>query len=435
MINLSKNSIIKIYRDKTSNLSEEELKKLIDEELEKSEDAMDPDFIEFCLDSLKDLQNKNKKINSRKKLFSGYGVVAASIILIIVLTLSAPFLRKAINDKENSNEITVIISQYGACDVFIDENYNKHRMINGYLRCYCNELNNEDADYKNNLSGIMDSNRNIIVEPIYHAAYPVSSNTFSVEKVFDTKIFSALIDDKGNILIDYFDGHIIPVFYANDDSKIVIIDTDDGKDYITDTQGNPISDMTYRTIYFSDSRENTLEAYTQDKGYYISFDGEIIAEIGSENAVDESEYYSGKLTVISKLNGREIKYGMKNSDGKEIIPCEYDNVYPLNENRIVAWNGNYTGISEFDSVEIYDADGKIVCQKGNYQYVEFKNGASVGIGTIYSKEESKMLFWLIDTDGNKLTKAFDMISANEDGTFSAEYDGKTQIIKSDSLIK
>ena len=81
MINLSKNSIIKIYRDKTSNLSEEELKKLIDEELEKSEDAMDPDFIEFCLDSLKDLQNKNKKINSRKKLFSGYGVVAASILL------------------------------------------------------------------------------------------------------------------------------------------------------------------------------------------------------------------------------------------------------------------------------------------------------------------------------------------------------------------
>ena len=326
-------------------------------------------------------------------------------------------------------ETEIILNKSG---VFIDD---ENSLDFGYISCYTNEEKIEVISKENNLYGIADETGKIIIEPQYSNIYPVGSNIFSAEKTTDSKTYSALIDKNNNILVDFFPGHIIPVYNKGNDSKIVIIDTDDGKDYITDTQGNRISDMTYRTIYFSDSRENTLEAYTQDKGYYISFDGEIIAEIGSENAVDESEYYSGKLTVISRLNGREIKYGMKNSDGKEIIPCEYDNVYPLNENRIVAWNGNYTGISEFDSVEIYDADGKIVCQKGNYQYVEFKNGASVGIGTIYSKEESKMLFWLIDTDGNKLTKAFDMISANEDGTFSAEYDGKTQIIKSDSLIK
>ncbi len=52
---ISNNDFRRILCDKSLDLSKEELEQIIDEELEKLEDIMDADLIEYCLDALNEL--------------------------------------------------------------------------------------------------------------------------------------------------------------------------------------------------------------------------------------------------------------------------------------------------------------------------------------------------------------------------------------------
>lgn len=62
---ISNNDFRRILSDKSLDLSKEELEQIIDEELEKSEDIMDADLIEYCLDALNEL-NSDESLDVEK---------------------------------------------------------------------------------------------------------------------------------------------------------------------------------------------------------------------------------------------------------------------------------------------------------------------------------------------------------------------------------
>lgn len=89
MIQMIKSSdIIKLLKDKSADLSKEEIEKIIENELLKDESEMDADLIEFCLDALKEKENTPKK----KKLsyFKITALVAAAAVLTFIITAVIP---------------------------------------------------------------------------------------------------------------------------------------------------------------------------------------------------------------------------------------------------------------------------------------------------------------------------------------------------------
>ncbi len=85
---IKSSDIIKLLKDKSTDLSKEELEKIIEEELIKDESEMDADLIEFCLDALKEKESvPNKKKISYFKVAS---FVAAAAVLFFVITAVVP---------------------------------------------------------------------------------------------------------------------------------------------------------------------------------------------------------------------------------------------------------------------------------------------------------------------------------------------------------
>lgn len=85
----------KILKEKSVSFTAEELQLMIDEELEKSEEEMDTDLIDKCLDALDEIDEANavvkkKRIKLRKAL-----LIAA--IVAIVLSIAIPVCAKILN--------------------------------------------------------------------------------------------------------------------------------------------------------------------------------------------------------------------------------------------------------------------------------------------------------------------------------------------------
>lgn len=66
MINSS--DILRCINDKLAELPKTELERIIDEELEKPEDIMDADLIEYCLDALNELSTEERRVVGKEKV-------------------------------------------------------------------------------------------------------------------------------------------------------------------------------------------------------------------------------------------------------------------------------------------------------------------------------------------------------------------------------
>lgn len=97
MINSS--DILRFINDKSVDLPKEELERIIEEELNKPENEMDADLIEYCLDALNELESNNSveikaertsdsKDNIIKKPFKKVFAVAAAVAILAVGSLS-----------------------------------------------------------------------------------------------------------------------------------------------------------------------------------------------------------------------------------------------------------------------------------------------------------------------------------------------------------
>lgn len=97
MINSS--DILRFIKDKSVDLPKEELERIIEEELNKPENEMDADLIEYCLDALNEIESNNTveikaertsdlKDNIIKKPFKRVFAVAAAVAILAVGSLS-----------------------------------------------------------------------------------------------------------------------------------------------------------------------------------------------------------------------------------------------------------------------------------------------------------------------------------------------------------
>lgn len=85
---IKSSDIIKLLKDKSTDLSKEELEKIIEEELSKDESEMDADLIEYCLDALKDKESAPKKRNFSYVRIASF--IAAAAVLIFVIAAVIP---------------------------------------------------------------------------------------------------------------------------------------------------------------------------------------------------------------------------------------------------------------------------------------------------------------------------------------------------------
>lgn len=101
--------IIKLLKDKNTDLSKEEIEKIIEEELQKDESEMDADLIELCLDALKE-----KETMPPKKKISFIRVasfVAAAAVLTFVITAVFPKLTNRNYNEKGVIESTTCITE------------------------------------------------------------------------------------------------------------------------------------------------------------------------------------------------------------------------------------------------------------------------------------------------------------------------------------
>ncbi len=96
---ISDKNFLEFLNDKSLDLSEEKLEQIIEEELEKPENEMDADLIEYCLDALNELERKtsveikaertsDSKNKIKYKPFKKIFVAAAAVAILAVGSLS-----------------------------------------------------------------------------------------------------------------------------------------------------------------------------------------------------------------------------------------------------------------------------------------------------------------------------------------------------------
>ena len=85
---IKSSDIIKLLKDKSADLSKEEIEKIIEEELLKDESEMDADLIEYCLDALKDKESAPKKRKFSYVRIASF--IAAAAVLIFVIAAVIP---------------------------------------------------------------------------------------------------------------------------------------------------------------------------------------------------------------------------------------------------------------------------------------------------------------------------------------------------------
>ncbi len=305
----------------------------------------------------------------------------------------------------------------------------------GFVSCYTNPQGEENADNSENLYGIMDSEGNVVVEPRYAKAFPLSRETFAISTIKENETFSSMIDSNGKTIIPSFKGEIISVCHE-DTAKIAIVAPKGGRSYIVDMSGKRLLDRDFKTIYVAtETRPDLLEAFTDEYAYYISLDGELIAEFPANKVVLDPFGECKGSTVIAcmykvpEAGNSSILYGLyDSSSGRELVPCSRKEGYPINEERFVLKDTCLTGPDYDDFAAIYDKNGNVVCDGGKYQDIDFTYGSSYGIGFAISPTDT--YYNVINTDGKAVGGKYDSIDKDADGNFVCKKGDQTETIKS-----
>ncbi len=86
---IKSSDIIKMLKDKTADLNEQQLQVIIDSEMEKPESEMDTELIEYCLDALIELENKEKGGDTNERKTISFKRIIAYISAAIIMLMSA----------------------------------------------------------------------------------------------------------------------------------------------------------------------------------------------------------------------------------------------------------------------------------------------------------------------------------------------------------
>lgn len=231
---------------------------------------------------------------------------------------------------------------------------------------------------------------------------------------------SALIHGDGTEIIPYFRGMIYPLCAAETSiADALYIEPFSEKAYVTDLEGKIIIAPDDYDRLKLNSLLGEFEG-VKDGTLYV-FDGKCnVIETRDKNLKPLGEPAAGGLQLVTKYENSKVTYGAVNADFEVVVPCEYNEIKFLSSQRILARKGQLDGIDVTDTMEIYSADGSVVCPAGEFTHVAYTENAKVGIGCKWEDNNpDNEKFWLVDLDGNKITEEYSNIRFLTTGKFMA----------------
>lgn len=349
-------------------------------------------------------------------------LISIFLILILALTVSA-----CSNDSHQSQDETTALESASMVDnVYVDTDRDPGF---GYKLCYMSK----------NLTGnvgIVDSAGNIVIEPSYVSAFPICKDRFVVEKTVDNSNHAALVDENKNFLVPFFRGVIrqTGVLAPEGTPPILVIEPLGGKIRFVNTDGEQIIPLEfdsasihqYNGFFFGSKNTEAGETL-----YVYDYNGKEICVLNNGDYAELRELEHGYTLLIGN-NNNWLKFGLKNSSGKVIIPCKYEEIKVVGADRIVAFDGELESLIETSNVaNMFDGDGKQLTKDGEFARIFFDDGDKIGIGcqsaTIGAYEPE---FWLIDLNGKAESGKYDSIDKDADGNFVCKKGDQTETIKS-----
>ncbi len=279
----------------------------------------------------------------------------------------------------------------------------------GLKYCYNTESMSGDV-------GIASENGSILLNPAYVSVRALSEDRFIARKFVNKSPHSALVDETGKEIIPFFRGEIRKINNINAGAEpILSVEPFGGKAYFTNLDAQKIFDCEFNGTGFTEN--GLVYGYTDNEYYMFDDYGKLLCSV-EEGETEELRSISNDYAMLVKNCGKSFKFGVKNAEEREIIPCEYDEIYLFSNDRFVARIGESQSVESKDIVRVFDEKGTQLSKDGEFNSIVFNESgfgiaAKVEMGVI----EPEMKYWLIDKNGKKISDEYDDIRIKENNKF------------------
>lgn len=282
------------------------------------------------------------------------------------------------------------------------------------------EMKNYFAVYQDEKWGILGSNGEMIIEPMYQEMPIVIDSSKDIflctydinedEGTYKTKVINSKNEeiwtkyDKVEGLENYDKSG--NVWYEKDVLKV----QKEGKWGLINLNGNEISDIIYDDIKTLKGVENSIIVEKDGNIGLLNSKGNKIADtIYSGINTFGEDYKNGYITV-----DKENKYGLISFSGEEILENQYEKIEEK-------YSDKYFVITENKKQQLIDKQGNKILTEN---FDEIKQIANSGI--IFTKQNK---YGLMDFEGNTIIEpTYDDLKEINSDVFSAKRDGKTGVI-------
>ncbi len=329
-------------------------------------------------------------------------------ILIMFISLTLLFVISSCDSKEplvlSTTELTneLVSSTNIYIDTLSDVGF-------GYKYCYSTESMSGDV-------GIASENGSILLNPAYVSVHAVSKDRFIARKFVEQSPYSALVNENGKEIIEFFRGEIRRINNISDGAEpILSVEPFGEKVYFAGLNGQKVVDHEFNGTGFTEN--GLIYGYTDTEYYMFDDYGNLLCSV-EEGKTEELFSINNEYTMLIKHCGRSFKFGVENSKGTEIIPCEYNEVHLVSDDRFVARIGEAHSIEPNDIVRVFDKEGTQLSKDGEFNSITFNDsGYGVACKLEMGVIEPEIKYWLINNDGKKVSDEYDSIHIKENNEF------------------
>lgn len=346
-------------------------------------------------------------------------MVSMKKLLIMFISLILLFVASSCDSKEPSVMPTTEITneKVSSTNIYIDTLSDAGF---GYRYCYNTESMSGDV-------GIASESGSILLNPAYVSVQAVSKDRFIARKFVEKSAYSALVNENGKEIIAFFRGEIRKINNVSDGADpILSVEPFGEKAYFADLNGQKVGGYKFKGTGFTEN--GLIYGYTDTEYYMFDDYGNLLCSV-EEGKTEELYSISNDYTMLIKHCGKSFKFGVKDSKGTEIIPCEYNEIHLVSDDRFVARIGETQSVETDDIVRIFDKKGTQLSKDGEFNSITFdESGYGVACKLEMGIIEPEMKYWLIDEDGKKVSDEYDSIQIKENNEFfGVKNDTETKI--------
>lgn len=348
-------------------------------------------------------KTENSATYAPSKFFKSFLAIAAAFAIILTAVV---FLRKEANNPaiEPISQTKEYSSHFA--DIYID--YSSDAGF-GYKYCYFSDSMSGDV-------GIANEDGSILLNPAYVSVHAVSKDRFIARKFVDQSPHSALVNENGKEIIAFFRGEIRRINNNADGAEAILsVEPFGEKAYFADLNGQMISDYEFKGTGFTEN--GLIYGYTDTEYYVFDNNGNPLCRV-EEGSTEKLYTINGSYTMLIKHCGKSFKFGIGNSEGAEIIPCEYNEIKLVFNNRFVARIGEAQSIEPNNIVRIFDGNGTQLSTDGEFNSLVFyESGFGIAVKVEMGVIDLETKCWLVNKDGKKISDEYDRIRIDENNEF------------------